>query len=233
MKQLNSLLSIGEIVTMIPKASDVFKHYRIDFCCGGHRTLLDAIKEQSINQQEIMDQLEKAYEETLKYQNQKDFANMPSGDLIDYIVNTHHIYVKRVLPEISELTTTIMRVHGPNHKELFDVHKLFHNLKTELDQHLLKEEVILFPMMKEYEKHKSDEILNQIIQVTTETENEHDAAGDMIKSLRKITDDYQIPQDGCGTFVRAYELLEELEQDLFQHIHLENNILFKRLGILV
>jgi len=111
------------------------------------------------------------------------------------------------------------------------VHKLFHTLKTELEQHLIKEEEILFPMIKRYEAEPSDDLYKNMKETTAETEEEHEAAGDILKELREITAEYTVPQDGCGTYRRTFEILEELEADLFQHIHLENNILFHRLGI--
>jgi len=228
MNLINSNQSIGEIVSILPKASDVFKEYHIDFCCGGNRPLIDAIKEQNLDEQAVLKKLSEAYEETRKLTNHVDFRTMPSSELIDYIVNTHHIFLKTILPELSELTATILRVHGPNHSELFKVHKLFHNLKTELEQHLIKEEEILFPMIKEYENSQSYELLKRIDDDLKETEDEHETAGNVIKELRKVTNDYSIPEDACSTYRRTFDKLKEVEADLFQHIHLENNILFKR-----
>jgi regulator of cell morphogenesis and NO signaling len=231
MSTFNTAQSIGEIVSIMPKASEVFKEYNIDFCCGGSRPLAEAIKEQKLSEEEVLKKLDTAYEETKKCTSQVDFRKMSPTELIDYIVNTHHIFVKRILPELSELTTKILRVHGPNHEDLFKVHKLFHNLKTELEQHLIKEEEILFPMIKDYDKKPSSDLLDRIIKVMKETEDEHETAGGVIKELRKITSEYKLPEDACGTFSLTYERLKELEADLFQHIHLENNILFKQLGI--
>src|SRR5690606_31925889 len=158
-------------------------------------------------------------------------VKMSSGELVDYIVNTHHVFVKEILPEIGSLTTTILRVHGPNHSSLFKVHKLFHNLKTELEQHLIKEEEILFPAIKAYEASPSKELLENINTTMKETEDEHEAAGGILKELRKITEDYRLPEDGCDTYRRTFERMEALEADLFQHIHLENNILFRRFNL--
>lgn len=165
---------------------------------------------------------------TKRLKEEFDFRRMKSGDLIDYIVNTHHIFLKNTLPEVSELSAKILRVHGPNHNELFKVHRLFSNLKTELDQHLIKEEEILFPLIKEYDVNQSSELLEKINTVMKETEDEHEGAGDILKALRKITEDYKVPDDGCTTFRLTYSKIQEIESDLFQHIHLENNILFKR-----
>lgn len=231
MNIFNTSQSIGEIVSMMPKASEVFKEYNIDFCCGGHRPLSEAISEQKLDSREVLHKLDEAYEKTGKFANQVEFRKMSPGELIDYIVNTHHVFVKRVLPELSELTTKILRVHGPNHSDLFKVHKLFHNLKTELEQHLIKEEEILFPVIKEYDEKPSEELLNRINTVMKETEDEHETAGGVLKELRKVTQEYNVPEDGCSTYCKTFDKLQELEADLFQHIHLENNILFRQLGL--
>lgn len=223
--------SIGEIVSIMPKASEVFKKYNIDFCCGGNRPLAQAIRAQNLDEEEVMKNLDVAYKETKKLTNELDFRRLSHSQLIEYIINTHHVYVKRVLPEISEFATKILKVHGPNHTDLFKVHKLFHMLKTELEQHLIKEEEILFPMIKEYDAQTSKEQLEKIHEVMKETEDEHDTAGDVLKEIRKITDGYKIPEDGCSTYRVTYDKLQELEADLFQHIHLENNILFKQFMI--
>lgn len=223
--------NIGEIVSLLPKASELFKQYGIDFCCGGNRPLAEAIKEQNLNETEIMEKLNRTFEESkTKAEENADFRNMSYDKLIDYIVDTHHTYMKRELPQVSELVTKILRVHGLHHGDvLMRVHKLFHNLKTELEQHLFKEEEILFPLIKEYRKNPSKELLDKVMQVMQETEDEHEGAGDILKELRKITGDYTVPADGCTTYRLTFRKLEEIESDLFQHIHLENNILFVRL----
>ncbi|HEY9060679.1 MAG TPA: iron-sulfur cluster repair di-iron protein [Pseudobacteroides sp.] len=231
MNRFNVLQSIGEIVSIMPKASEVFKEYNIDFCCGGNRPLSEAIREQKLNDREVISKLDQAYEATNKLQNQADFRKMSSSKLIDYIISKHHSYLKKMLPELGELTAKILRVHGPSHSDLFKVHKLFHTLKTELEQHLIKEEEILFPMIKEYDASPSKEMLGRINKVMKETEDEHETAGGVLKELRKITEEYKVPEDGCSTYCRTFDKLQELETDLFEHIHLENNILFKQLGL--
>lgn len=232
MSKFSSLQSIGEIVSAMPKAGDIFKEYRIDFCCGGNRPLQEAIREQGLNEAEILERLDKTYEEVYKTGgSQVDFKMMPPGELIDHIINTHHAYLRKELPAISDYVNTILKVHGKKHGDvLFRVHKLFHSLKTELEQHLVKEEEIVFPMIKEYEGRPSTDSVRKIAAVINELEDEHEGAGDILKELREITDNYTPPEDGCRTYCLTYQKLEELESDLFQHIHLENNILFKAFG---
>lgn len=218
--------SVGEIVAALPGAADVFEKYRIDFCCGGKKTLSVAIYELNLDEGDVLGSLDDAYKKAEIASSRVDFREMNPGDLIDYIENTHHVFVKRVLPELSELTTAILRAHGLNHPDLFKVHKLFHNLKTELDQHLIKEEELLFPLIRQYENGNNPDILAKINDVRNELESEHEAAGDVLKELRALTNDYTAPDDGCPTYERAFERFQELEADLFRHIHLENNVLF-------
>ncbi|GLC30647.1 iron-sulfur cluster repair di-iron protein [Clostridium omnivorum] len=230
MGEFHSSQKIGEIVTKFPKSADILKEYRIDFCCGGDRPLITAIKEQGLNEAEILDRINNLYEEVKSVKTEDiDWEKESMSKLIDHVVNTHHAYLGVELPIISELTTKILRVHGEGHPELSKVHKLFHSLKMELEQHLIKEEEIEFPLIKKYEENPSKEALEKILKVEKELEEEHVGAGDILKELRKITKDYAVPEDGCNSYRLTYKKLEELEADTFQHIHLENNILFPRL----
>jgi regulator of cell morphogenesis and NO signaling len=233
MNKFTGTQSIGSIVSVMPKAGDIFKEYRIDFCCGGNRSLQEAIEEQGLNADEVLGRLEQAYAEMNKAgSGQIDFKSMTPGKLIDHIVNTHHSYLRTELPLISEYVNTILRVHGNNHGDvLFKVHKLFHSLKADLEQHLVKEEQILFPLIKDYNENPSVPMVDKIASVIRELEDEHEGAGDILKELREITGNYTVPEDGCRTYRITFQKLEELESDLFQHIHLENNILFKAFGV--
>lgn len=221
---------IGEIVAKFPKAMEIFKQYKIDFCCGGERPLKEAIVKQKLNGEEI---IAKINEEYSKYINQEikdvDWNKEPYSKLIEHVVNTHHAYLNETLPRLSELTTKILRVHGANHSELTKVHKLLHSLKMELEQHLIKEEEIVFPLIIEYEKTGDEDTLKNVNQKIKELEEEHEGAGDILKELRAITNNYEIPEDVCNSYIGTYRLLEELEDDTFRHIHLENNIMFPRL----
>ena len=134
--------------------------------------------------------------------------------------------MRRELPQLSDLSTTILRVHGASHEELSKVHRLFHNLKMEIDQHLIKEEEIVFPLIRGYAENPTSSQLKRIIEVDSELMKEHDGVGDVLKELRKVTDQYSVPEDGCATYEMTYLKLKDMESNLFQHIHLENNILF-------
>lgn len=222
---------IGNIAAKFPKSMEVLRAYNIDFCCGGDRPLIEAIKKQNLNEEEVITKINELYDSFINEINEEtNWNEAPYNKLIDYVVNTHHAYLADELPRLSELTTKILRVHGEHHKELRTVHKLFHSLKMELEQHLIKEEEEVFPRIKEYEKNKSKELLEATLKIIEELEDEHEGAGDILKELREVTSNYATPEDGCSTYNLTYHLLQELEGDLFKHIHLENNILFPRLA---
>lgn len=220
---------IGDIVTKFPKASDLFKSYRIDFCCGGNRPLIDAINERNLSEEEVLTNLNTLYEETkLLSESEVDWQTASNQELIDHIVNKHHGYLNEELPNLSPYVTKVLRVHGAEHPHLARVHKLFHELKAELEQHTIKEETSDFPLILAYEQNPTAENREKLSQIVGTLESEHTHAGDLIKEIREITNDFTPQAGACGTYRLVYQRLEALESDLFQHIHLENNILFPR-----
>ncbi|MFD0769788.1 iron-sulfur cluster repair di-iron protein [Bacillus sp. CGMCC 1.60114] len=220
---------IGEIVTKFPKASNLFKSYRIDFCCGGNRPLIDAINERNLSAEEVLTKLNTLYHETKRLNTVEiDWKTASYSELIDHVVNKHHRYLNEELPLLSPYVTKVLRVHGAGQPHLAQIHKLFHELKTELEQHLIKEETEDFPLILAFEQNPSDENYTKLRKVVDELENEHTHAGNIIKELREVTNDFTPPAGACGTYRLVYQRLEAIESDLFQHIHLENNILFPR-----
>ncbi|OPJ56165.1 iron-sulfur cluster repair di-iron protein [Clostridium oryzae] len=226
----NKNQKIGEIAAKFPRAMETFKKHKIDFCCGGDRQLTEAVKEQNLNADEIISEINEDYNKYVTEEvKDKNWASENYSKLIEHVINTHHAYLNETLPRLSELTTKILRVHGANHSELSKVHKLLHSLKMELDQHLIKEEEIVFPLVVEYEKTGNKEILSKAVENIKELEEEHEGAGAILKELREITKNYAVPQDACNSYRMTYKLLEKVEDDTFRHIHLENNIIFPRL----
>jgi regulator of cell morphogenesis and NO signaling len=227
-KKFNKHDKIGDIVTQFPGASDIFYKNNIDFCCGGNRPLLDAIEEQKLDEEQLLAMLNDKYESFSEQNNEfTDWAKQSPSLLIEYILNSHHAYLRESLPKLSDYTFKIMKVHGTNHEELFKVHKLFNHLRTELEGHLVKEEELVFPLIIKFEQTHDMSVRDKALKLISELEQEHTGAGDIIKELRELTDHYHTPKDACRTFEATYNQLKELESDLFQHIHLENNILFK------
>ncbi|MEG6586927.1 iron-sulfur cluster repair di-iron protein [Dendrosporobacter sp. 1207_IL3150] len=222
---------IGSVVVQFPKAAEILKKYQIDFCCGGDRPLEKAFVEQNLNEAEILEQLNSAYAEFKASRNytDTDWSKQSLTSLVDHIVETHHKYLYENLPAIGELALKILRVHGDKHQELYRIHKLFNALRTELEQHLITEEVELYPVIKQYEISGSIQDLAKIKKILDNLEDEHETAGGVLKELRAITKNFVPPSDVCASYQLTYKKLEELESDIFQHIHLENNILHPRL----
>lgn len=216
-------VTIGGVVAALPEAKAIFSDFGIDYCCGGNRLLSDVIHQQNLNESAILNRLEQAQNERQEqYREANDFTTMTPTVLTNYIEDKHHNYLREMLPITSELLGTILRVHGKNHPELFEVYRLFGTLRTDLEQHLLKEETMLFPALSQ-----TDPDRNEVIRITTDIIHEHVAAGAILEELRQVTKDYSLPNDACGTYHKAYEMLKDMEDDLHQHIHLENNILLK------
>jgi len=230
-KIINNNQSLGEIVSIFPGAAEIFNRYKIDYCCGGHDTLADALDGIAIDHDDIIKELNDEYEKFIKSNSEyKDWRKEKPSALIKHIVQTHHEFTKNQLKEIDTLLFKVLKVHFKLHsEELLKVHRNFGSLKTELEEHLIKEEEILFPLIENFDITKDDSVLSKIHQVIKDTEDEHDAAGNIIKELEKITRDFNAPEDACTSFKLVYTKLHDLEKDLFIHIYLENSVLFKML----
>ena len=216
-------LSIGDVVTQHPELVGVFMKYKVDFCCGGDRNVIEAIQKDTDELDELIDDAEVAMEAALNFQMEgksiplSEFSN---EQLIDRILTTHHRYLKETLPKLSELMFKILGVHGEHHPELFDIHKIFGTLKTELEGHLIKEEKQLFPRIIAGGA--------EVRALIEELEAEHVGAGDALHELTELTDHFTVPSDACTTYGLTYKMLQELVTDMYMHVHTENNVLFKR-----
>lgn len=222
--------SLGEVVTVYPAVVKKFNDMELDYCCGGSKSLELALKEKGVDVDKFVEDLNKEFKE-FKFENSQyvDWREKSSEDLINHIVETHHAETFRLLKEIDLLMVKVFRVHFSHGPELLmKVHSLFGKLKCELEEHLLKEENILFPLMIKYDQAKDKEEKKEIEEDIRIIVNEHESAGDILKELAEVTDDYKVPEWGCISFKLLYDYLYDLEKDLFIHIHKENNILFPR-----
>lgn len=221
----------GEIVKIFPKASDIFRQRKIDFCCSGDRPLIEAVTENSLNGEAVLSELNTAYE---KWKNEdNDHINwdvIPLSDLVSHIQTRYHANLSDELLGINALVTKVYRVHGNNHPPLKDLYRLYNELQTELIEHTIKEDNEVFPLIIKYETNPSESLLQEIHEANGTLEDEHDATGDLLKQIREITNDFTPPAGACATFQLTYARLAELESETFDHIHLENNILFQRLS---
>ncbi|MCK5820362.1 MAG: hemerythrin domain-containing protein [Bacteroidales bacterium] len=158
----------------------------------------------------------------------RNYSEWTLDFLCDYIVNTHHKYVKKTLPDLDEYTAKIASVHGDIHPELLDVADLFKQLKYEFAQHLLKEENVLFPAIKEVLTSGSEEAKKIIKSEIDRMGSEHEFAGGTMDKINRITNGYSLPEGACNTYQVCFQMLSQFEDDLHIHVHLENNILYRK-----
>ena len=221
--------TVGEIVLLYPDTVKVMNGYKIDYCCNGYETLAVALDRLKTDDSEVIEALQLVidHQDGSKV---KDWQNASMSELIDHILTTHHVYMRESLDELNYIVFKILKVHFKSHGEqLLKVHHLFGTLKTELEAHLVKEEENLFPMIKAYEISGSEAIKNDIKKFINDTEEEHDAAGNLFKEIEHVTNDFTAPEDACRTYKRTFDLLGALQKDTFNHIHLENSVLFLKL----
>lgn len=219
-------IAVGDIVANDFRTSTVFKKAGIDFCCGGKQSLADACIEKNLNANELEGDLQKVMNEpTTPGMNFKEWE---TGFLCDYIVNTHHKFVSKKMPELVFYTDKIATVHGDHHPELVEVARLFAQINTELLQHLKNEEEVFFPAIKEVVATSSEKAKVTIHSEIKRLSGEHDFAGGAMDEINKITGGYKLPADACNTYRLTFQLLEQFEDDLHIHVHLENNILFAK-----
>lgn len=220
--------TLGEIAVKDLRKAEVFKKYGIDFCCGGKKTVREVCSEKGLDFDEIEQELQQI--DKAPVTRGVPYDDWPLDFLADYIINTHHSYVKKSLPDLLAYTNKIMQVHGHAHPELTEVSDLTKSIATELTEHMVDEETVLFPYVKELVKADKSTVLNHDrIATIAEMEKEHDAVGRMLERIRLITNDYTLPADSCASYALTFKLLQEFEDDLFLHIHLENNILFPKM----
>lgn len=219
---------VRDIVLQFPKAADYFKAQRIDFCCGGAKPLAEAAAEKGLDAEAMVQELNQLQQQHPVLDEDTAWNDASSEELVDYIVNKHHRYLREELPLISQNVTKVFRVHGEDSPHLGEMHRLFNILREELLQHTAKEEESEFPKMLAYSQNPSEEGLTELRGLLQGLEEEHDGAGEILRELRRVTNDYTPPAHACTTYRLTYARLEELEGMTFEHVHLENNILFLR-----
>ncbi len=223
--------TIGELVAKDFRKAQVFKNYGIDFCCGGKKTLKEACDKSGLDTCEVEKELKKFEGKDSSF---SDFDSWEIDFLKDYIVNTHHKYVKESLPFIKELSDKVARVHGDNYPELVQVALIFNSLAQNFSLHLMKEEQILFPYIKELVNAKKDSTtierppFGKVNNPTQMMETEHEQAGQDMQAIRDLTDNYDLPKEACSFCQILFKKFQEFENDLFNHVYLENNILFPK-----
>jgi regulator of cell morphogenesis and NO signaling len=228
--------TIGAIVAADFRAAEVFARYGIDFCCGGQVPLAEVCEERSLNLSAITREL--AAVQSAPADRSQNYAEWSLPFLADYIVNTHHAYLKENDPQIAAYARKIAVVHGDNHPELLEITAIFDKIAADMTVHLQEEEEVFFPALKRVHDAKiggqiPDPKDQETIRVSLlKLRREHEEIGDAIHEIHHLARNYAIPGDVCNTFTVTYQKLKEFEDDLHKHVHLENNILFLKAEML-
>jgi|SRR5271166_3726531 len=224
--------TVREIALEQPSSMRVFEHYGIDYCCGGRKPLAEACAASKVEVDSVIAALESAASVAAPVA--EDWPRRSMEELAAHIVVRHHAYVKRELPRLAALAQKVVDRHGAKRAELPAIQTALATLNEELTLHLAKEETILFPYIVKLERAGTSGVpmpsccfdtVAKPIQMMTQ---EHDAAGALVAEMRRLSQNFTTPEDACPTYHAFYDGLKEFEQDLHQHIHLENNILFPR-----
>jgi regulator of cell morphogenesis and NO signaling len=210
----------------------LFEKRRIDFCCGGDKTLEQACNEMNVD----IDQLKKEIKELIVLDDwdSQYLDGLSPGDLCDYIVNRHHQYIQVNAPLIKQRLQKLIEVHSSQYSQLFEIKRLFDDASDKLIIHMKKEELLFFPFIKtlykDVKRRRNISVnTSELEELLVQLESDHDAEGKRFQTIAILTNQYQIPSDGCHTFEVTYRALEDFEKDLHRHIHLENNILFPKI----
>ncbi len=224
--------TIGEIVAEDYRTAIIFEKYGVDFCCNGRRSIPEICAEKDINAKSLLDQIQGIKSEA--HSDLPDFKSWPLDLLIDYIEKKHHRYVEEQTPLLKQYLKKISEVHGIKHPELRQIAELFEKSSGQLAAHMKKEEFILFPYIRKMVKaqHRSEQpeqpqfgTVEAPIQMMMK---EHENEGERFREINQLSNNYCPPEDACNTYLVAFALLKEFEDDLHLHIHLENNILFPK-----
>jgi len=219
--------TIGNLVAQDYRYAAVFQKHGIDFCCGGGASLRAVCEKQGIDSMMLEQELTSAVQDPVK--SDDDPNAWPLDRLIGHILENHHVYLRQTLPALIAYSRKVASVHGESDPEVIEIASLIETLAGELEQHMLKEERILFPViMNAVTAHRGGMLPESIGRPIQVMEAEHEAAGDILHSLRALSHDYTPPAHACNTYRVQYLTMKELEADLFRHIHLENNILFPK-----
>lgn len=224
-------LTLSEIVSHDYRAARVLEKYNLDFCCGGSKPVSEACGEKGLDAKAVIEEILSL---GITSENSDKYNDWSLDFLIDYIVNNHHSYINRMIPVLAAHTQKIAGVHGKNHPELIVTAKIFDRVYKDLRQHMLKEEQILFPFVKQLVKVKKEDIKSEppyfgtVKNPIRMMEAEHQAAGDELHEIRHLTNNYFVPDDACETYKATMQELREFEEDLHKHVYLENYILFPK-----
>jgi regulator of cell morphogenesis and NO signaling len=213
--------TLGDIVADNPATARNLDRLGLDYCCHGQRSLATACAEAGLDAAAVMVELDAVLPDGTA-----GWARLEAPDLADHIVESHHAYLKDELPLLDALAEQVLTVHGERHPELSDVRALVHEVRADLEPHLVKEERILFPAIHALAGGRRDFPFGSVGNPIRMMLFEHERAGELLAALRTATGSYAVPADACASYRSLYERLEALEADTHLHVHKENHTLF-------
>jgi regulator of cell morphogenesis and NO signaling len=218
--------SVAEIASTLPASVRIFQRYGVDFCCGGKKPLGIVCEEQGLSFADLSGAIEAAAASPVAEEH--DWTRAPLHVLIDHIISTYHDALREELPRLETMASRVLSVHGGREPRVFGrIDAIVRELSADLNDHMRKEELILFPTIWAMEKGVTDGARSVSAPIHI-MEREHDRAGELIAELRRITGGYAAPEWACQTLRALYHGLGELEASMHVHVHLENNVLFPR-----
>ena len=216
--------TIGELALELPHAIAVMERWQIDYCCHGKRTVADACRDAGVTAAELLAALGEPRQKI-----GGDWAARPIADLQRYIVETHHVYTRQAIETVTILAEKVAARHAERHPEVLEVRECVFDLAGDVIPHMMKEEQILFPYVEALESGAAMEsCFGTVANPIRVMMMEHEGVGHILRKLRDASSHYALPADACLSFRALYERLTDLEADLHQHIHLENNVHFPR-----
>ncbi len=222
--------TVGELVAQHPQYARVFESFAIDYCCGGKLKIKEACDKKNVDLKLVLESLRSSRADQGSAA-EPNWNDSTLKELVDHIVKTYHFPLREELPRIEQLAKKVAHVHGERHPEMVQLFEIFSDFKMQLELHMQKEEIILFPAIVQSEKSLERSVfgcgggIENPINVMLQ---EHDDAGDALKQMRSLANDYVAPDDACNTFRVLLDSLKNLEKEMHDHVHKENHILFPR-----
>jgi regulator of cell morphogenesis and NO signaling len=219
---------LGTLVSDRPARSRVFEALGIDYCCQGDRTLAEACRDRDLDPDTAAQMLDAAVEAGGPRE-ETSWADAPLEDLIEHIESTHHAYLRRELPRLEELIGKVVDAHGDQAPWLEEIQDVFGDLKPHLEHHMDKEESTVFPFIASLTDRETESMSVAIDgRQMALMEDEHDESSEALDRFRELTGGYEAPEWACPTLEATIQGLKDLEKDMHQHVHEENNVLFPR-----
>jgi len=227
---INPATTVGELVRQRPARSRIFEQLNLDYCCGGKLPLDEACAKRGLDVRNVLQRLAESDDADSRDDGLVDADTMGLAELADHIEQTHHAYLKQELPRLGTMVRKVAAVHGMQHPWMLEIDGVFAGFAAELESHMMKEEQILFPLIRHLDKGGERPAVgpSSVSAPIRVMEHEHDDAGRALARMSELSGGFTPPQGACNTFRAMLDGLARLERDMHQHVHKENNVLFPK-----